>query len=397
MVRGREFGDRLRTAIAAAGFSSRALAERVDWDEAKLSGLVNGKGGISDVELGVVLGLCGVNPVERDHLLSLFPIAHVESWLQEHGTCPPVYHRTPAENLAAANALISWRGLALPESLQTPAYMRAAIVALPNARACRVDQFADLASHVRGRFAAVRGNGERGVEPRVPGPPDVADHDVGAPVARRTGERRDQRRQAGVVDAELALGQHDEPDPLRQRRDPVRVGLDQLLAVRGPDVHRPMTLVGRDERNLVRRPSFSRQPDDPEAQHADEHHAQRRTDAPPGHRGTDHRGDCGEQWQTEQDQRAEQQHHCRQRHRHARADSQRHRQRNIGGVQGMRPVVRGPQYTGEERGGRRVPGGQPRCQQQHRQGSEPGQRGHRGEPGAEEGQQPRAQRGPQAG
>ncbi len=71
-VRGREFGDGPRTAIAAAGFSSRALAERVDWDEAKLSGLVNGKGGISDVELGVLLGLCGLNPVERDHLLSLF-------------------------------------------------------------------------------------------------------------------------------------------------------------------------------------------------------------------------------------------------------------------------------------------------------------------------------------
>lgn len=130
-VRGREFGDGLRTVIAAAGFSSRALAERVDWDEAKLSGLVNGKGGASDVELGVLLGLCGVSPVERDHLLSLFPVAHVKSWLQEHGTCPPVYHRTFAENLAAAKTLISWRGLALPELLQTPAYMRAAIMASP--------------------------------------------------------------------------------------------------------------------------------------------------------------------------------------------------------------------------------------------------------------------------
>ncbi|WP_112264689.1 helix-turn-helix domain-containing protein [Lentzea terrae] len=75
-VRGREFGGGLRTAIAAAGFSSRALAERVDWDEAKLSGLVNGKGGVSDVELGVLLGLCGVSPVERDHLLSGVAVEH---------------------------------------------------------------------------------------------------------------------------------------------------------------------------------------------------------------------------------------------------------------------------------------------------------------------------------
>ena len=93
---------------------------------------MNGKGGVSDVELGVLLGLCGVSPVERDHLLSLFPVAHVKSWLQEHGTCPPVRHRTLAENLAAATTLISWRGLALPELLQTPAYMRAAIMVSPN-------------------------------------------------------------------------------------------------------------------------------------------------------------------------------------------------------------------------------------------------------------------------
>lgn len=138
-VRGREFGGGLRTAIAAAGFSSRALAERVDWDEAKLSGLVNGKGGVSDVELGVLLGLGGVRPIERDHLLSLFPVANVKSWLQEHGTCPPVYHRTLAENLAAAKTLISWRGLALPELLQTPAYMRAAIMASPTVPRAEVE------------------------------------------------------------------------------------------------------------------------------------------------------------------------------------------------------------------------------------------------------------------
>lgn len=131
-VRGREFGGGLRTAITAAGFNSRALAERLDWDEAKLSGLVNGKGGASEVELGVLLGLCGVSPVERDHLLSLFPVSHVRSWLQEHGTCPPVHHRTLAENVAAAKTLVSWRGLALPELLQTSAYMRAAIMASPN-------------------------------------------------------------------------------------------------------------------------------------------------------------------------------------------------------------------------------------------------------------------------
>ncbi|HEX8867369.1 MAG TPA: hypothetical protein VF821_17050 [Lentzea sp.] len=56
-VRGRELGNALRTAIANTDFSSSlALAERLDWDPSKLSVLLNGKGGVSAVELGVLLG-----------------------------------------------------------------------------------------------------------------------------------------------------------------------------------------------------------------------------------------------------------------------------------------------------------------------------------------------------
>jgi hypothetical protein len=44
-----------------------------------------------------------------------------------------------AENLAAATTLISWRGLALPESLQTPTYMRAAITASPTVPRAEVE------------------------------------------------------------------------------------------------------------------------------------------------------------------------------------------------------------------------------------------------------------------
>ncbi|MET8763539.1 DUF5753 domain-containing protein [Lentzea sp. NPDC004782] len=120
-------------AIARTDFSSsQALAERLDWDPAKLSDLLNGKGGTSAVELGLLLGICGVGPAECAHLLSLLPVAHVKSWLQVHGTRPPVHHRTLVESIAAAKTLISWRGLALPELLQTPAYMRAAMSASPN-------------------------------------------------------------------------------------------------------------------------------------------------------------------------------------------------------------------------------------------------------------------------
>ena len=128
-ARGREFGERLRKAIANAGFTSRSLADVLAWDEAKLSSLINGKGGTSVVELGVLLGICRVSPTERDYLLSLFPVAHVGDWLQHHGTDGSVPLRTLAANVGAAGTLTSWEQHRLPILLQTPAYMRAEIAA----------------------------------------------------------------------------------------------------------------------------------------------------------------------------------------------------------------------------------------------------------------------------
>jgi hypothetical protein len=138
-AQGREFGNGLRKAIASAGFTSRALAEALGWDEAKLSNLVNGKGGTSIVELAVLLGTCGVSPAERDHLLSLFPVANVRDWLQHHGAGEFDPLRTFVENLATARTLIGWELHRLPILLQTPAYMRAAIAASPEVSAGELD------------------------------------------------------------------------------------------------------------------------------------------------------------------------------------------------------------------------------------------------------------------
>ncbi|GGU39874.1 Scr1 family TA system antitoxin-like transcriptional regulator [Lentzea flava] len=128
-ARGREFGDGLRKAIAKAGFTSRALAEILGWDEAKLSDLINGKGGTSLVELGVLLGICRVSPAERDHLLSLFPVAHIRDWLQHHGPDGFDPQRTFVENLTTAETLVSWELHKLPILLRTQAYVRAELAA----------------------------------------------------------------------------------------------------------------------------------------------------------------------------------------------------------------------------------------------------------------------------
>jgi hypothetical protein len=72
-ARGREFGAGVRAAIASAGLTSREVADILDWDEAKLSDVVNGKGGANQLEIATLLGACRVGAAEFAHLLSLHP------------------------------------------------------------------------------------------------------------------------------------------------------------------------------------------------------------------------------------------------------------------------------------------------------------------------------------
>ncbi|SDM36006.1 hypothetical protein SAMN04488074_12094 [Lentzea albidocapillata subsp. violacea] len=128
-ARGREFGAGVRAAIAGAGLTSRAAAEIVDWDEAKLSDVVTGKGGASQLEIATLLGACRIKAAEVAHLLSLYPVAHVKGWWQPHGVCAPVWLRTAVENLAVAETLTSWHTHAVPLLLQTVDYMREVLLA----------------------------------------------------------------------------------------------------------------------------------------------------------------------------------------------------------------------------------------------------------------------------
>ncbi|MCX2949386.1 DUF5753 domain-containing protein [Lentzea sp. NEAU-D7] len=138
-VRGREFGDGLRAAIAATGMTSRKVAALVGWQEAKLSDLVNGKGGATELELALLLGVCRTPAGERDHLLSLFTGTGVKGWWQEHGTCAPISPRTLVEHERLAEKLFSWQTMLLHGTLQTPDYTRAVITACANVPGDEVD------------------------------------------------------------------------------------------------------------------------------------------------------------------------------------------------------------------------------------------------------------------
>lgn len=128
-ARGREFGERLRAAIAQAGMTSRQLADLLGWQEAKVSDMVNGKGGVTTLELAVVLGICRVPEPEREYLLSLFPATELNGWWQPHGKCAPVRSHTAHIHIAAAKTLVSWHPHAIPDLLRTPDYARGLLTA----------------------------------------------------------------------------------------------------------------------------------------------------------------------------------------------------------------------------------------------------------------------------
>ena len=107
-ARGREFGEGMRAAIANAGMNARELADVLGWDEAKVSDVQTGKGGVTILEVALILGVCRVEAKERDRLLELFPGRDLSGWWQPHGKCAPVRPRTVLTQLTAAETLISW-------------------------------------------------------------------------------------------------------------------------------------------------------------------------------------------------------------------------------------------------------------------------------------------------
>ncbi|MET8764885.1 DUF5753 domain-containing protein [Lentzea sp. NPDC004782] len=128
-ARSREFGDGMRAAIANSGMSARELADLFGWHEAKVSDAVMGRGGVTLLEVALMLGACRVNVNERDRLLELFPSRDLSGWWQLHGKCMPVRSRTALTNLTAAKTVISWHTHAVPVLLRTAEYMQALLVA----------------------------------------------------------------------------------------------------------------------------------------------------------------------------------------------------------------------------------------------------------------------------
>lgn len=121
-VVGREFGEGVRRAIEQTALTHRKLAEELGWDEAKLSDLVRGKGGVTEGDVRQLLGYCRVKPDEARRLIALFHETRENAYLQIPGSV-----RSLMEQERLANKIVVWAMNLIPGRLQTADYMRALV------------------------------------------------------------------------------------------------------------------------------------------------------------------------------------------------------------------------------------------------------------------------------
>lgn len=122
---GREFGESLRAVIARTGLKEAELARRLGWEHAKLSDLVNGKGGTTLEEFTFLLGFCGATPDEFQHLKGLFLESREKGWLQLYDSVLPPHVRTLIQHERLAKEIVLWSSLFIPGPLQIEPYARA--------------------------------------------------------------------------------------------------------------------------------------------------------------------------------------------------------------------------------------------------------------------------------
>ncbi|MET8758427.1 helix-turn-helix transcriptional regulator [Lentzea sp. NPDC004782] len=130
-MRGREFGDAIRALLRAAGLTNRAAADLLGWQEAKVSELVNGKEGTTDIELAKLLGLLRTPPAEFDHLMALHHELSTRDWLQPTKSGMTDRARTLREHEKIASNITGWSMNVVHGLLQAPDYTRHLALAKP--------------------------------------------------------------------------------------------------------------------------------------------------------------------------------------------------------------------------------------------------------------------------
>ncbi len=126
--------------MEGSGRNGSEMAALLGWSPSKMSRLLSGKRLASLVDIAAVLAVCRVVGRRRDEILELAQNAYEPTWWQDYGTHLPVDRTTLTDNVALATAVTTYHDTLVPDLLQTPAYTRALLQALPTIPAGEIDQ-----------------------------------------------------------------------------------------------------------------------------------------------------------------------------------------------------------------------------------------------------------------
>lgn len=138
-IRSRELGEGLRRAMEQAGLNGRQVAHLLGWSGSRVSRLLSGKRGGSEVDVSAFLAVCRVTGTERDRLLELCREQHTPGWLQQHGSRLPRQLVTLIDYEVTATRIEDFQALVLPGLLQTGDYARAVISHVANVTPDEID------------------------------------------------------------------------------------------------------------------------------------------------------------------------------------------------------------------------------------------------------------------
>lgn len=131
-IRSRELGEGLRKAMHKAGLNGRQTGHQLGWSEARVSRLLSGKRGGTEVDISAFLAVCKVKGKERGRLLELCREQHTRGWFQQHGSSLPKQLRTLIDHENKAVEIGDFQSAVVPGLLQTGEYARAVISRVVN-------------------------------------------------------------------------------------------------------------------------------------------------------------------------------------------------------------------------------------------------------------------------
>ncbi|HEY2766220.1 MAG TPA: helix-turn-helix transcriptional regulator [Pseudonocardiaceae bacterium] len=126
-IRSRELGEGLHRAMRQARLDQKGTARLLGWSQSRVSRLLSGKRGGTEVDVSAFLAVCQVTGAERDRLLGICREQNIPGWLQQHGPRLPKQLLTLIDHENKAVTIDDFQATLVPGLLQTTDYARALI------------------------------------------------------------------------------------------------------------------------------------------------------------------------------------------------------------------------------------------------------------------------------